>query len=156
MGKISNKRGRRKVWVNAQPATPPTPPLDPGTLGNLLAWYDATDAASVIRSGSNVTEFQDKSSNAHHLWFSSVNRPTWAATGGANNLPYVQILGSSSQELINGSVLSIPQPYSIYMFVKQAGFVDGKFLFSLDATNNNWLGYNAMSFGNMIGPNAGA
>lgn len=142
--------------MNAQPAETPPPPLDPGTLDNLVAWYDPTDAASVIRTGSNVDELQDKSSNANHLWYSSVNRPTWSATGGSNNLPYVQILGSASQELINGTVLAIPQPFTIYMMAKQTSFVDGKFLLGLDADNNNWIGYNSMSFGNMIGLNAGA
>lgn len=39
-------------------------PLD---IPNLLAWYDATDAGSIISSGGLVSQWSDKSGNANHI-----------------------------------------------------------------------------------------
>lgn len=39
----------------------------PQSIANLKAWYDASDTASISLSGSDVTQWNDKSGNAYHL-----------------------------------------------------------------------------------------
>lgn len=67
----------------ANPGSVPIPerlwvPTDLGA--NLIAWYDASNAASIIQSGGAVSQWSDLSGNGHHLTQATgANQPTYAA-----------------------------------------------------------------------------
>jgi hypothetical protein len=42
-------------------------PFSPSSIAGLKGWYDASDTASISLSGSNVTQWNDKSGNGYHV-----------------------------------------------------------------------------------------
>jgi len=62
-----------------------------------LAWYDASDAASIVNNGSLVSQWNDKSGNAHHmLQGTSGNQPT-TGSRQINGLNAIDFDGSNDQ-----------------------------------------------------------
>lgn len=59
---------------------------NPTSIPNLALWLDAADSTSVLLSGSNVTQWNDKSGNGRNT--TSIGRATYA-TSGINGLPCV-------------------------------------------------------------------
>jgi hypothetical protein len=68
--------------------------FDPRMYGNCLAWFDAADASTFVLSGSNVTQWNDKSSNARNA--TSDPNPPQRVTNG------VSFNGSSQGLLVSG------------------------------------------------------
>ena len=62
-------------------ALPSTPLFVPSQLSGLQLWLDAADATSVVLSGSNVTQWRDKSGNGNHT-----NSVTGTITYASNTL----------------------------------------------------------------------
>lgn len=55
----------------------PTGGFSPTDLAGLVAWYDASDTATITDSGGAVSQWDDKSGNAHHATQGSgSNKPT--------------------------------------------------------------------------------
>lgn len=105
----------------------------PSQVASLAMWYDISDAASITQSGGVISKISDKSGNARHLEATHTAFPTYSATGGGNDKAYINI--SPTKDIyING--LSIPQPYVVYLVVKQKTFVDNKNIFVLNMSNN--------------------
>lgn len=52
----------------------PYTPWEPTSMGNLLAWYDASDADSMILNSGNVDTWKDKSGNDYHMDQSTTTR----------------------------------------------------------------------------------
>ena len=70
-------------------------PLGPLDIGGLGLWLDAADSGSVVLSGSNVSQWSDKSGNGNHaIQPTSANRPAYSLAdrrltfnGSNTNLP---------------------------------------------------------------------
>lgn len=74
--------------LNQQGAVVP-PPWSPTDLTGLVAWYDASDTATITATGGNVTDWNDKSGNGYHLQDIAGTPVTGSATiNGLNVLSY--------------------------------------------------------------------
>jgi hypothetical protein len=67
---------------------------------NLIAWYDAANSASLTLDSSNITQINDRSTNANHASNTGSNRPTLlTGANGRNGLPVMDFARASSQYL---------------------------------------------------------
>lgn len=71
-------------------------PWLPSDLSALLAWYDFSDAATLTISGTNISNINDKSGNAHHLSEST-----------ATNQPQTTMLNSLSAAEFTNDFLTL-------------------------------------------------
>ena len=55
--------------------------IDPGSISNLLGWWDASDLATITESGGNVTQWDDKSGNGWHMTVEPINADEGPVTG---------------------------------------------------------------------------
>lgn len=96
----------------------PTPSVwTPASLSNLLIWLDASDAPTVLLSGSNVTGWNDKSGNSNNFTIAGTGNPTYSATSFPGSKPGIaptvnNALRRTSQAL-NSAVLSCFVVYSM-------------------------------------------
>jgi hypothetical protein len=90
--------------TDAGPVTAVSSPLD--ISGNsCLCWYDASDAASITKDGSNlVSQWNDKSGNARHATSSGSLRPTHG--GSQNGRTVMQFTGTQGLT-ITGNFLQL-------------------------------------------------
>lgn len=80
--------------ISFKPGTGAAPTWTPANLPGLVAWYDAQDAASLVLSGSNVTQWNDKSGKGLNVVQATpAAQPTLAATG-INGRPALQFSGA--------------------------------------------------------------
>lgn len=94
---------RRKGTVSA----PSWSPTDMGA--DLLGWYDAQDSGSLTLSGSDVTQWNDKSGNSMHLTQGTAGRyPQYSATSFNSSYPGLTFsddyMEKSSYGLTSGAV----------------------------------------------------
>lgn len=89
----------------------PTKPVvwTPAKITSLKAWYRADTG---VTDSSGVSQWNDQSANAHHLTSSGTAKPTYNATGGANNTPYLAFDGSDDKMAVTFSALS--QPFHVF------------------------------------------
>ena len=87
-------------------------PFTPKLLSGLSLWLDAADGSSMILSGSNVTQWNDKSGNARNG--TAVNSPA-LQTNTLNGLPVITFNSSSSQYFNFGNIMPIGTS-QIYVF----------------------------------------
>src|SRR5690554_1628249 len=81
----------------------------------LLLWLDGSE---VMTTGSKVTQWTDKSGNGHHFTPDAVaNRPTFHASGGPANRPYLSFDGVENR-LVCPSFEFPSSGYSIFFVVK--------------------------------------
>jgi hypothetical protein len=93
----------RKWNIQGTSNIPPrTTAFAPPQLSNLSVWLDAADSAQVTLSGSNVTAWADKSSNA--LSMQSGARPTYASNS-LNGLPVVSF--TTTQNLSSTTTMTL-------------------------------------------------
>ena len=97
-------------------------PLDvtsetPSSVSDLEGWYDASDTGTVTLSGSDVTDWDDKSGNSNDFTEGS-SHPTY--TSG------VSVDFTSSQRMLNGSNLfDAHAKQTIFIVVTISSFIDG-------------------------------
>lgn len=61
---------------------------------SLVAWYDASDAATITQSGGAVSAWNDKSGSGYHLLQGTgTNQPAYSATGFQSNSPGITFDG---------------------------------------------------------------
>jgi hypothetical protein len=87
--------------------------IAPNTIGNLLAWYDASNSANVTHSGGLVTQLNDISGNGRHLTSSGSLRPTFVGSGGAMGNSYIQF---ASGKVLDLASISVAQPFTVVMY----------------------------------------
>lgn len=64
--------------------------FNPSNIANLYAWFKASSTDVTITSG-KVSQWNDKSGNARHATqTTAAYRPTFSATGGLKNKPYIE------------------------------------------------------------------
>lgn len=74
----------------------------PASLSNLVVWLDASDSGSVIRSGANVSAWNDLSGNGNN--FTATNNPQYSATGFNTSYPGITVASASSNYFKSGTV----------------------------------------------------
>jgi hypothetical protein len=93
-------------------------PFTPTALSDLVAWYDADDLGSIAVSGSDVTQWNDKSGNARHATQgTSTNRPK-SGTRTINGKNVIDFDGSNDF-LVNNAVAPFfsgdDKPFTVFM-----------------------------------------
>ena len=115
---------------------------NPNSIGNLQAWFDAADSSSVTVSGSSVTQWRDKSSNAY-----SVGQPT------ASNQPSYSTAIQNKKNGIQFATSSFLFAAGSSMPNFTTGSATSVFLAARNAsTNTGWNIFNTIWF---IGINGG-
>ena len=100
-------------------------------LPNLLINLDASNSASVIRSGSNVTAWNDLSGNG--INFTGVNSPQYSATSWPGSLPSISFANASSRYLNATTTLSTTT-LSVFVVGRSSASVNNAGWFSLLGT----------------------
>ena len=84
---------------------------------NLFAWYDSSDASSITLSGSNVTQWNDKSGNTRHATQSTASfQPTIVSSGlnGKNT-----ILFDGTNDMFNiANTTTLANNFAVFAVVK--------------------------------------
>jgi hypothetical protein len=116
--------------------------FSPNSIGNLQAWFDAADSSTVTVSGSSVTQWRDKSSNAY-----SVGQPT------ASNQPSYSYNIQNKKNGIQFSTISFLFAAGSSMPNFTTGSATSVFIAAKNAsTNTGWNIFNTIWF---IGINGG-
>jgi hypothetical protein len=106
-------------------------PVLPCNLPGRLLWLDASTSSTLTLSGSNVSQWNDKSGNGNNpLQATMSNQPTYSATG-LNGRPAVVFSGN---QFLRSEVPSLAQPYSLFIVTQYAG--GGATLTVFDFGNN--------------------
>jgi trimeric autotransporter adhesin len=86
-------------------------------LTNLFAWYDSSDASTITLSGSNITQWNDKSGNTKHATQStSANQPTIVSSGlnGKNT-----ILFDGTNDMFNiANTTTLANNFAVFAVIK--------------------------------------
>jgi hypothetical protein len=91
--------------------------FNPRFVPNVLLWLDAADSSTLTLSGSNVTEWRDKSGN--NLTFTTPGtQPTYNSTDKA-----VVFNGTSSYMELGASAVMVSQTQTTFMVVKPTGTI---------------------------------
>jgi alpha-tubulin suppressor-like RCC1 family protein len=89
------------------------PPLQ--IAGNIL-WLDSTDPATITLSGSNVTQWRDKSTNAKHMTIKSGSGPTQSTINSKNILNFSNLSDMQNTSFALGTSYTIfAVGYSTYI-----------------------------------------
>lgn len=98
----------------------------PSSISGGVVWIDATDAASITNVSGAASQINDKFGNGNHLEQATAgNRPVIMATGGQNNLPYLQF---NSSRTIGKASFVLPQPFSVFWVMKQKSYSNVKYI----------------------------
>jgi hypothetical protein len=85
---------RANLTNSLAPSSSPFSFFNPASVTGCSLWLDAADPSSVITSGSNISQWSDKSGNGRHATQStSANQPFYIQNS-LNNLPVVSFTGS--------------------------------------------------------------
>ena len=71
--------------------------FNPKQVANLAAWFDADDASTITLTGSNVSEWRDKSGNGRHATQATAARQPAYTTNSLNGRPALTALGEAVQ-----------------------------------------------------------
>lgn len=109
----------------------PGPPV-----AGYVAWYDASDLASITESGGAVSQWNDKSGNGHHVSQSTAAQKPTTGTRTQNSLNVIDFQGTNSGgsddtlEVTGRTIAS--QPGTVFLVAKgdgghtnNQGFIDG-------------------------------
>jgi lysophospholipase L1-like esterase len=106
---------------------------------NILAMYDMTDPANLVKDGSNnITTFLDSGPNGYHIQYYAGGKSVWSANGGPNNLPFVTTQTGAGYAIVG--TIAIPQPFTLYYVCNIPEFQDSKRFFRLDSGNTVFFG----------------
>jgi hypothetical protein len=111
-------------------------PLDPRSISGCSLWLDAADVTSVILSGSNVTQWRDKSGNGRH-----------ATPSGTGPIYTNNLLNGFPAPVFNNSVLTTPSytlsptnRITVFVLSRQTGFIgSGNSDFFLASADYNYF-----------------
>lgn len=108
--------------TDAGPVTAVSSPLDV-TANSCLCWYDASDASSITKDGSNlVSQWNDKSGNSRHATSSGSLRPTHG--GSQNGRTVMQFTGTQGMT-ITGNFLQLENVTMFAVAMKNADHYSG-------------------------------
>ena len=117
--------------------------FDPRTIAGCRLWLDAADSNVVIRSGTNVTQWNDKSGNGFNFSQATTARQPIYTTNSLNGLNAITFSGvgvqnSTTQFLDNASFTLNNLSYSIFIVARQ------------NASAPSYTGYNCILKGNIL------
>jgi hypothetical protein len=127
------------------------PSFTPASIAGLVGWYDA--ALGVALNGSTVSAWGDQSSNGNNLsQGTQAKQPSYNATGGPNNGPY---LGASGGQAILRS-FTLAQPYEVFVIASTNWVASGaaQCMFDGRTLNGGKLEFNQLG-GNALAIYAG-
>jgi hypothetical protein len=129
-------------------ATNPTG-LSPSTItSNLLVWYNGTDSSSIVLSGSNVTQWQDRSGNGFNLAPKSSSFPTLSNLNGFQALYF-----PANGGLINSNI-GISSSYSVFAVAnRSASATQYQYISKFNSSADGFLffGVNSGNFATFAG-----
>ena len=100
----------------------------------LVGWWDAADDSTVTLSGSNVTQWRDKSNSGYHMSPKSTG-PTRSNTLNSKSILYftnTQEIGTTSLNLSSSS-------NTVFALTKKNNTSTGRILTADSSVGNNWL-----------------
>ena len=112
--------------------------FDPTTYANLLRWYSASDV--VLDSGTNVTQFNDKSGNGNHA--------TQAATGKQPVITYLPsgtvVRFDGVDDIVNFAAMTLTGDFTIYWagWMRETGGNSAAFFGQSEASPNTLNTFN--------------
>lgn len=89
------------------------PPFSPSDIAGMVAWFDASDGASITSSAGAVSQWADKSGNARHLVQNTAGKKPLTGTRTINGLNVLDFDGVDDQLLTVG--VTQTQPISVCM-----------------------------------------
>ncbi len=98
--------------------------FDPSDPANLEMWFDADDTGTIATSGSDLTQWNDKSGNGYHAQQGTGSRRPTSGTSTINGKNTISFNGSSDYLAISGKSYTNPSE------------VSGLSLFSVQRANN--------------------
>ena len=139
----------------------PTPlgTFSPFNTGNPVLWLDAADTSTLLLSGSNVTQWNDKSGNGRNFYQATGSNQPTLSNSVVNSLPSVTF--TVSQNMTSSSfVLSASNKSTLFFVVQETSLANAGnssvfnssdntklLLFNrTSATNNITWGYNGYSY----------
>ncbi len=116
MGRLAstgNSRTRKRLANLPVVFTPPA-------ISGLAAWWDASDAASITESSGAVSQWSDKSGNAHHLTQSSSGKKPTTGTRTKNSLNVIDFDGTDDQFVASTFLYALGSMSAFVVFVVDA------------------------------------
>lgn len=114
---------RKWGLLSTLPATQPykslplfTRPFQPTDVDGCIVWLDASDVSTLTLSGTNVTEWRDKSGNGNTATAGGSVFPVYQANG-LNSLSFIQMRASSDYLTINNNLTVASYPDLCYIVV---------------------------------------
>lgn len=132
---------------------PPLPFL-PTQVPNIVAWYDVSDAANVVLTGSNVTNLKDKSGHGRDCSHTNASPPAYHATGGGNNKAYMSVVNGTDLFATTFPVLT--QPFTVYYVMRSDAFASTFWVLGMDGSSVDFLDQETLPAGKTIRMNAGS
>jgi len=140
-GYLAWKWGLQKNLPPSHPAAGPPLPIvrvgtssyqwQPNTISGLALWLDAADASTVIKSGANVTQWNDKSGYGNNATqATSSNQPFLTSSGILFN-------GAQNLNLANPNALASNTTFSIFCVEQRASSSNTNHILAGTATQNN-------------------
>ena len=138
------------IAANITATTTTTSSLSPTSITGCTLWLDAADSSTLVLSGSNVTQWNDKSNGGHNFTSSSGHYPVYSTnsisiTGPAvaNSANYQYLINTTIPFTTNYSIFCIgnqnvshPTLYNFNVLIKAATTTNGQLLIGTDAAGN--------------------
>ena len=126
-------------------------PFSPTSISGLQLWLDASDSSTIIQSGGNVSQWNDKSGNSYNASQSTgANQPAYI-TAGQNGLNLLRFTTTGQSLTINSALTSSSVYTAFVVWLSrnntnsglQAGFyIAPALLFNASGLGSyNWLAY---------------
>lgn len=112
-----------------------------------FAWYDANDSGTITLSGSDVTQWNDKSGSGYHL-NTYTNAPTYQATGWDGSMAGIDFNGTT-EWIEHGSTVSLADGMTLAM-IYDDDVTQGR-LFGVRYTSSNKSSFGADTGSNALG-----
>lgn len=98
---------------------------EPTAITGCAAWWDASDTSTVLLSGSNVTQWNDKSGNGRNLTAAGSAQPTYSAYHYSKRV--ITFNGTSnSLSLENSNLIQNRAGYTVFCVVKPSNTTTGE------------------------------
>lgn len=118
---------------------PPVAAWSPLDLPDLVAWYDASNTASITESGGVVSQLDDLSGHGLHLsQATSAHRPTLTTINGLSALQFTNA-SDPAQKLVNASFTSTTQPFYVFLVATFTGTANNNTVLSWLVDSGVWI-----------------
>jgi len=95
---------------------PSTPLFSPPQLSGLVLWLDPTDSTTLTLSGTNITQWADKSGNSNTAVAGTTTYPVYTQNG-LNGAPIVRLQGANDYFLVANNFTTTTYPSITYFIV---------------------------------------